>query len=117
MAEALLCPELSQLWWTNGARATIESIDRYFWEEIIQDKRTRGRGTWYQNIYLNKWSDEYGFAEAQENALLTGNAESTATMLAVAEPPPGWFNAQVDGADDAPLAEGGGGVRAALDAL
>ena len=37
----------------------------FFWEEIVSDSRTKGKGTWTQAIFTTKWADEYGFTSRQ----------------------------------------------------
>ena len=54
-------PELARLWWDMSARPMVESIDRFFWENIATEKRSRQQDQWNQSIFDTKWADEYGF--------------------------------------------------------
>ena len=92
MSSALVCPELTQLRWGPSCRSLIEAADRYFWEEIVQDTRSRSRGSWNQSIFQTKWADEYGFITQQEVALL--HVANDARAMGQESPPAAWFNDQ-----------------------
>lgn len=52
---AFVSAEFSQLNWAVSCRSVIESIDRFLWESIVVDKRTKSRGTWSQSICRGPW--------------------------------------------------------------
>eukprot|EP00811_Abedinium_folium_P032950 NODE_5952_length_1718_cov_2.546826.p1 GENE.NODE_5952_length_1718_cov_2.546826~~NODE_5952_length_1718_cov_2.546826.p1 ORF type:complete len:449 (-),score=102.30 NODE_5952_length_1718_cov_2.546826:281-1627(-) len=69
--EAMVCPELAQLSWTEGSKELVQSVDVYFWTQVVS--KNGQPGVHNAQIFATKWSDKYGFSEPKDLTTLGRN--------------------------------------------